>query len=61
MPWLKLYLGMRDPVDLPVTVTGKEVEFTAAYDTSFKMLPQGLNHLTGTTERPSGTIDFACR
>ncbi len=61
MPWLKLYLGMRDPVDLPVTVTGKEVEFTAAYNTSFKMLPQGLNHLTGTTERPSGTIDFACR
>jgi beta-lactamase regulating signal transducer with metallopeptidase domain len=58
--WLKFYLGVRDPVNLPVTVTGKEVEFTTAYNTSFKMLPEGANHLTGTTQRPYGTIDFAC-
>ena len=59
-PWLKFYLGVRDPVNLPVTMTGREVEFTAGYNTSFKMLLQGTKHLTGTTERPSGTIDFAC-
>ena len=58
--WLKFSLGARDPVNLPVTVTAKEVEFTAAFNTSFKMLPQGTNHLTGTTQRPYGTIDFAC-
>ena len=58
--WLKFYLGVRDPVSLPVTVTGKEVEFIAGNNTSFKMLLQGTNHLIGTTQRPYGTIDFAC-
>ena len=58
--WLKFYLGVRDPVELPVTVTGQEVEFTAGTNTSFKVLPQGMNHLTGTTQRPNGTIDFTC-
>jgi beta-lactamase regulating signal transducer with metallopeptidase domain len=61
MPWLKLYLNTRDPVNLPVTMTGKGVEFTAAYNTAFTMLPQGTNHLTGTTQRPYGTIDLTCR
>ena len=58
--WLKFYLNGSDPVNLPVTVTDKEVEFTATNNTSFKMLPQNSNHLTGTTQRPYGTVDFAC-
>ena len=58
--WLKLYLGERNPVTLPIKVTDNELEFTAAYNTSFKVLPQGIDHLIGTTERPSGKIDFAC-
>ena len=58
--WLKFYLGVRDPVNLPVTVTGKEVEFTAVNNTSFRILPQGTNHLRGTTQRPYGTVDLAC-
>jgi beta-lactamase regulating signal transducer with metallopeptidase domain len=59
-PWLKIYFGTRDPLNLPVEVTGKEVEFTAGNNTSFKMLAQGANHLTGITQRPEGTIDLTC-
>jgi hypothetical protein len=58
-PWLKIYFGTRDPLNLPVEVTGK-VEFTAGNNTSFKMLAQGANHLTGITQRPEGTIDLTC-
>ena len=59
-PWLKIYFGTREPLNLPVEVAGREVEFTAGNNTSFKLLPKGTNHLTGITQRPEGTIDLAC-
>ncbi len=58
--WLTFHVGGQTPVDLPVRVDGAGVEFTAMQATTFKVLAKGANHLTGTTERPYGTIDLAC-
>jgi beta-lactamase regulating signal transducer with metallopeptidase domain len=58
--WLTFSLGTRTPVDLPIRVTGTEIEFTGDGNTIYTMLPKGSNHLTGTTQSPYGTIDVAC-
>lgn len=59
-PSLTFQVGGRTPVNLPVKMTGGGVEFIGLQATTFKVLPRGANHLTGTTQRPYGTIDLAC-
>ena len=59
-PWLALDISGQAAIASPVTVKGNEVEFTSSRNTVFTVLPKGMNHLTGTTQRPYGTVDIAC-
>ena len=62
-PWLRFTFRSRAPVDLPVTIAGREIKWTGVHGSGYALLPAGDHHLAGHagfTNDPAAKIDFIC-